>query len=435
MDWRVIGGLAAERQRLGENVANTANAKLDSRTARKALAARARPYNITIAPRRVLGYMRPATGAGRWVAIVEIGRGPTGAALRRQGDLGLADDLAQADGGGILSFAQALAAAAAWQPPEAPRGGRLLVRHVIESYIAAKRAAKDNDAAEDARGKLRLHVLREDAEGNALPGKRGLGDHQVAALTLTELRAWRDDLVSRESAAVSKSTANRIIANFKAALNHAYADEKTGLTSDAAWRRLESFESAATKREDHFSEPDVAKLIREARKLDAPFADLLAAGFFTGARYGELAAVDVRHLDARRQTLVIPSGKTGARVTTLTAEAARWFASIAAGREPREPLLQPAEGGRWLKSMQHRRMKAALAAAKLPKSASFYSLRHTYISRAIERGMPLTLLAENVGTSVRMIELHYAHLLAASRRQLVERTAPRLRVVTSKSAA
>jgi integrase len=405
------------------------NAKLDTAAARKRLPPRPKPYAMTVAPRRVLGYIRRAEGAGRWLAIVEIGRGPTGAALRRQGDLGLADDLARADGGGILSFAQALAAAAAWQPAEAPRGGRLLVRHVIDSYVAAKRAAAGDDAADDALGKLRLHVLREDADGKPLPGKRGLGDHQVVGVTLTDLRAWRDDLVSREADAVSKSTANRIIANFKAALNHAYADEKSGLASDGAWRRLESFESAATKREDHFSEPEVAKLIREARKLDAPFADLLAAGFYTGARYGELAALDVRHVDARRQTLAIPSGKTGARITTLTEEAARWFASIAENREPREPLLQPAEGGRWLKSMQHRRMKAALAAAKLPKSASFYTLRHTYISRAIERGMPLTLLAENVGTSVRMIELHYAHLLAASRRELVERTAPRLRVV------
>jgi integrase len=412
------------------DVGNTANRfKLDTKTARLELAPRPKPYTMTIAPRRVLGYVRREEGAGRWVAIVEVGRSSAGAARRRQGDLGLADDLARADGGGILSYSQALAAAAGWQPPDAPRGGRLLLRHVIESYGAAKRAAKGDDRADDALGKLRLHVLREDADGEPLKGKRGLGDHQVAALTLTELRAWRDDLVSREEGAVSKSTANRIIANLKAALNHAFADEKNGLTSDAAWRRLESFEDADTQREEHFSEPDVAKLVREARRFDAPFADLLTAAFHTGARYGELTALDVRHLDARRQTLVIPKGKTGARVTTLTGEAARWFASIAADRAPREPLFQPAEGGRWEKSMQHRRMKAALAAAKLPKSASFYTLRHTYISRAIERGMPLTLLAENVGTSVRMIEKHYAHLLAASRRELVERTAPRLRVV------
>lgn len=416
-------------------MARTANStKLDTPAARKRLMPRAKPYTVTLAPRRVLGYVRAAVGAGRWLAIVEIGRSKSGSAIRRQGDLGLADDLARADGDGVLSYSTALAAAAGWQPADAPRGGKLTLRHVIKAYIAAKRAADGDLAADDALGRLRLHVLREGEDGKPLPGKSGLADRQVTTLTLSDLRAWRDDLVSREENPVSRSTANRIIANLKAALNHAYADEKSGLATDAAWRRLESFEAADTRREDHFSEPEVSRLIREARKLDAPFADLLTAAFFSGARYGELSALDVRHLDARRRTLAIPSGKTGARVTTLTEDGAQWFESIAGDRESGEPLLQPSEGGRWLKSMQHRRMKAALAAAKLPASASFYAVRHTYISRAIERGMPLTLLAENVGTSLKMIEANYAHMLAASRRTLVERTAPRLRVV-SKAAA
>jgi len=76
-------------------------------------------------------------------------------------------------------------------------------------------------------------------------------------------------------------------------------------------------------------------------------------------------------------------------------------------------------------------MKAALKATELPASASFYTLRHTYISRAIERGMPLTLVAENVGTSVRMIESNYGKFIAQTRRDLIERTAPTLRVVAN----
>ena len=37
--------------------------------------------------------------------------------------------------------------------------------------------------------------------------------------------------------------------------------------------------------------------------------------------------------------------------------------------------------------------------------------------------MNIKLLAENMGTSVRMIEVHYAKILAALRRKLVERHA------------
>ena len=80
------------------------------------------------------------------------------------------------------------------------------------------------------------------------------------------------------------------------------------------------------------------------------------------------------------------------------------------------------------KSHQHRPMKAALKDAKLPAEASFYALRHSHISRAIEAGMPLTLVAENTGTSVRMIETTYGKFIAAVRRSLIEQTSPKLRV-------
>lgn len=410
-------------------MSRTAKTKLDTRTARLRLAPRQKPYGLSLAPRRVLGYLRPDVGAGRWLAIVEVGRGPSGAALRRQGHLGLADDLTPADGVGVLSFGQALGAAASWQPADGPRSGRITVREAVASYVAAKRAADGEESADGARRMLAFHVLREDEDGKPLPGRRGFGDREVASLTLTELRAWRDSLVGDRT----KATVNRMLNTFRAMLNHAYADERNGIPSATAWRKLEGFRGAERAREDHYSEPEVARLIREARKQDAAFADLLAAGFYTGARYGELCVLDVRHLDARRRMLSIPSGKTGPRVVTLTDEAAAFFAEIARDREPRAPLLVTGDGMRWGKGFQQRRMKAALEAAGLPSTGTLYALRHTYISRAIERGMPLSLLAENVGTSVQMITKHYAKHLASTRREMVEKTAPRLHVVTSKA--
>ena len=46
---------------------------------------------------------------------------------------------------------------------------------------------------------------------------------------------------------------------------------------------------------------------------------------------------------------------------------------------------------------------------------SLYSLRHTHITRAIYRGVNLSLLAANTGTSVAMIETHYSHVLHTMR--------------------
>jgi integrase len=61
-------------------------------------------------------------------------------------------------------------------------------------------------------------------------------------------------------------------------------------------------------------------------------------------------------------------------------------------------------------------LASALAASGLDKSGTFYALRHSYISRAIEGSVPLNIIAENCGSSVRMIENTYAKILAEKRR-------------------
>ena len=71
-------------------------------------------------------------------------------------------------------------------------------------------------------------------------------------------------------------------------------------------------------------------------------------------------------------------------------------------------------------------MKRALIGAGLDPSGTFYALRLSYISRAIEAGVPLNVVAENCGTSVRMIETTCAKVLAGKRREFIVRGAPRL---------
>ena len=197
---------------------------LGSKTPRLKLKARDKPYFESIAPRRLLGYVRRSVGAGNWIAQVEIGRNELGYPIRRQGVLGLADDLAPA-GEGILTHAQARALAASWQPGGGggPPGADITVGKAIEAYLAAKRASSGERAGGDAESKLQ-HA-------------RSLEHRPVASLTLGELRTWRDGLVEGRS----RSTVNRILASFKAALNHVFADEANGIASDNPWRRLEAF--------------------------------------------------------------------------------------------------------------------------------------------------------------------------------------------------
>lgn len=124
--------------------------------------------------------------------------------------------------------------------------------------------------------------------------------------------------------------------------------------------------------------------------------------------------------------MYVPRGKTGARIVILQPDATKFFARLVGGREKDAPLLPRADGDAWGPSHQVRPMKRALLAAKLDPSGTFYALRHSYISRAIEAGVPLNVVAENCGTSVRMIETTYAKVLAAKRREFIANGAPRL---------
>jgi integrase len=125
-------------------------------------------------------------------------------------------------------------------------------------------------------------------------------------------------------------------------------------------------------------------------------------------------------------TLSVSDGKTGPRDIVLTREAVSWFQEISAGRAPDALLLPRDDGSAWTKSVHARDMREAAKRAKLPKGCTLYSLRHTYCSQSLLAGMNIKLLAENMGTSVRMIELHYGKFIAAARRKLVEEAAFRL---------
>src|SRR6516164_6207182 len=135
-----------------------------------------------------------------------------------------------------------------------------------------------------------------------------------------------------------------------------------------------------------------------------------------------MIACSVRDFDENARTLSV-DGKTGPRTIILQPEAVSFFKTVSAKRGADEPLMRRGDGARWSRSHQQRRMATALQRAGLDQEGTFYALRHSYISRAIEGEVPLNIIAENCGTSVRIIETTYAKVLASKRRDFIERGA------------
>lgn len=384
-----------------------------TKTARARIEPRPKPYYRHVGPAKGLGYIKREAGPGSWLVREWIGGRYTTRVL------GMADDLGRADGLDVLTFEQALRLATAPAMPASRRSSHT-VSDTIKDYLTVLESRSAH--AKEARQRADKHIIPV------------LGHIRVDRLTKTQIEEWlaglvHDDAEDTDARRRSQDSANRILTVLKAALNQAFADDANGIKTDAAWRRVKPFKNVGSARPDHFDAVQIRQLIAKAAKFDQAFANLIEAGYLTGARLGELTALDVRDFDAARSLLVIRKGKTGARVVSLSAESVRFF-KMAGGERPTDAVLLPrADGERWGKSEQHRPFKRAAADAVLSSSASFYSLRHSHISRAIEAGMPLSLIAENCGTSLSMIQRNYAKVLAATRQEFVEATAPKLRRV------
>jgi integrase len=169
-----------------------------------------------------------------------------------------------------------------------------------------------------------------------------------------------------------------------------------------------------------FREADAARLRYlsddEARRLTnacpPDFRALATAALLTGCRYGELTAMAVDDFNFDAGTLRIRASKSGKpRHVVLTKEGRDFIAQQAAGKPRCARLLVHGNGKPWGKSEQQRPLIAACSAARIDPPINFHGLRHTYASRLAMRGVPLAVIAAQLGhADTRMVEKHYGHL-------------------------
>ncbi len=70
--------------------------------------------------------------------------------------------------------------------------------------------------------------------------------------------------------------------------------------------------------------------------------------------------------------------------------------------------------------------RAALERVGLDTDATFYALRHTYASLNLLAGAVPQIVADNMGTSLEMLEKYYAKFMRNDRREMFESTAPKI---------
>ena len=401
---------------------------LDSREARRKLAHRRKPYFRSIERGLHLGFRKLRSGAGTWVARYYVG---SQSYLTER--LGTADDLCDADGVAILDFWQAQKIARENMVRRAHRAagkyGPLTVRAAIAAYLEVLDGALKSAA--DTKYKAEAFIYPK------------LGHILVEKLTTHDLRRWLSEMAKQparirtrsgdrqrhragqmddEAVRRRRSTANRVLAILKAALNHAFWEGQTA--SDCAWRKLPPFKHVESARIRYLRVPEAQRLINAC---DDDFRILVQAALQTGARYGELTQVAVGDFNPASGTLQITKSKSGkGRHVVLTDEGTRLFTEWCAGRNSSDLLLRKADGHHWRASHQARPMKQACQRAKIEPPITFHGLRHTWASLAVMAQVPLLVVAKNLGhTDTRMVERHYGHLAPSYVADAIRAGAPR----------
>jgi len=388
-------------------MARSIQATIATRTARLRLPARKAPYWQTLTPGTAIGYYRPAScGDGSWWGRARIG----GRYLVEA--LATADDHTDADGERVLSWPQAQAAVRAWADRQA-NAGPLTVAGAVSDYLTDLRARKGEKAATGAAGRLAKHFLP------------ALGDRQISDLTDHDLRSWRNSMVpagDEERVRRARDTANRNLNIVKAVLNLAFRAGR--IADDRAWRRVEPFKGVGVARKVLLTDLELQRLVDAC---EPGLRELVAVGAETGARLGELTNTRVRDLDLDASTLKV-SGKTGTREIHLATATIQLLRRCAAGKRPGDLLLPPADQPAWTHNLPTKRFARAVRRAGLDPNVIFYSLRHTFISRALRNLIPVKAVADHCGTSMAMVEVHYAKFIIADRQRYAELAAPGLRV-------
>ena len=360
---------------------------------RDRLKARREPYWQKLDAGQFLGFRPSKVGApGSWVARWYDGEGRK----QRYNALGQFGDLSPSERYGV-----ALKSAREWL--EHVSGGGAAGKPITVKQ-ACERMAKDDP---DAAARFRRCVYSDP-----------IAKVPLQKLTKRQVLAWRERLAATPALVTRRKTGNRTkprspvtvnrdVAALRRALNLALANDDA--LTPKAWKEPLKAAKAESKRRNLYLDRGQRKALIEALPDDA--AALVRGLCSLPLRPGALAALSVGDFDGRRKELVIDRDKAGGgRAILLPDSVVTLFKGQAKDKLPKAPLFAQADGKAWDRNAWKGPIKQAAIAAGLPPATVAYTLRHSTITDLVTSGLDLMTVAQVSGTSVAMIEKHYAHL-------------------------
>ena len=337
--------------------------------------------------------------------------------------IGVADDKMDADGISVLDYQQARAKAVELSADDKRPAGRLTVKQAMIDYIRFLKAdGKGTATAESSAARWIVPKL---------------GRLEVAAITSQQFREWKawvakSGIIPEKNNGISademlrrrRVSANRHLADLKSALNHAFKEGR--VSSNVAWsgERVEKYRNVASKLARYLT-VDEAKRFLDG--CDPIFRPLARAALETGMRYSELARLQVVDFNKDSGTVFVKKSKAAVeRDVVLTPEGARFFSDACECRQRNELIFTREGAAPWGHGNQGWYVKQANERGGIDPPITFHTTRHTWASWAVMGGVPLTVVAKQLGhVDTTMVEKTYGHLAPSYITEAIRKGAPR----------
>ncbi len=360
---------------------------LKSRVRRRHLTVRGKPYFESLPGTGVqIGYR---AGPGTWIARWFVNGKEIQRSLKS-----FADDTAPPNGQKILNYSQAC--------KKAIELSNQPVRADIEKCTVAE-AFKRYTSSRDAIGKDTVDSWQR--YGKWI--KTDFGSRRITSLQRAELIEWRDSVAR----SVKPATVNRTLTIFKACLRFALEELEIPYIGSPIWKALKPLPVDSKARDRYLTPSELGHL---ANNCDFDLQRLVLAAAYTGARFGDLARLNVSDWDRQLRKVRIQNAKTNRpRFVPVTDQAALFFDQIT-GRSEKSadsPMLVRCNGARWKKNQYRSQLLKASRNAGIEPPVNFHAIRHSYAAAMKRAGVDDSIIASSLGhTSTKMVQEHYGHL-------------------------
>lgn len=203
-----------------------------------------------------------------------------------------------------------------------------------------------------------------------------------------------------------KRTFNSLVTILRMAFRHAW--ENGRIDSERPWRCLRRIAVNHSPRTIFLDRQECRRLLEACTPA---LRKLVQAALYTGCRVGELGALRVEDVGYQVYGVRIAAFKRSpSRFVFLPDEGMAFFLACCDGKSPRDPVFLSDKGRPWKK--QHTGLfRRAVSVAGLPSEFVFHGLRHTYASDLVRQGVPLDIVAKQLGHSNTItVSNTYGHL-------------------------